>query len=400
MKIELVDDLAIWNSGYEDGGLIVGSLKIDKYILIPKDFSASIRFVVEGLREGQSSDLIQSRLRTEQSTELDVDRFIDLLFYKGLCRRDGREFDGESKDPLSKNRDDLSALSKVIRIFNVRRNILRPEWLRGYPSFFFGFVAIIFIFAVLSAVLKYSANIAVAIADIDSFLRQPAMAVPGVVILSMVATFISFAIHEFGHVMMARAYGLYLRSIKLRLFMGFQFYISVQIPGLCTLHPRERASVALAGPLTNLLLACLAFICYFFPFYIPNAVRCLVAFVAAGNLSFFLGNCNPLLPTDGYHFISTVLFRHPDIKAAVIQRIQTKTLNRASVFEKVYLFVYILSLLFLLCASNLLVIAIISKIPLKLSLQWAKIALTVLAMVVISVFQIRALIRFLRGSSR
>jgi Zn-dependent protease len=119
-------------------------------------------------------------------------------------------------------------------------------------------------------------------------------------------TLISLFIHEAGHAVAACAEGLTPGHVRLLGFLGVIPYIMLRIPGLYTIRPAGRLRVWIAGPFASLSLASF---CYLASGYeaLPLIARIWLDQMTLANVMVAVWNCCPLLPTDGYFIVSTLL---------------------------------------------------------------------------------------------
>ncbi|NHC47352.1 site-2 protease family protein [Motilibacter aurantiacus] len=112
----------------------------------------------------------------------------------------------------------------------------------------------------------------------------------------------SVLLHELGHVLVARAFGLPVRRVELSLFGGGS-HLGVALP-----DPRREAAVAAAGPALSLLLAGIGLVA---GRAAPDGtvLRVLVQHVAAANLLIALVNLLPGLPLDGGRVLTAAVWR-------------------------------------------------------------------------------------------
>jgi Zn-dependent protease/CBS domain-containing protein len=118
---------------------------------------------------------------------------------------------------------------------------------------------------------------------------------------SVLLLFASVLVHEFGHALTARRFGVRTRVITLFLFGGVA-QIADEPP-----TPRAEFLVAVAGPLTSLALAALAFVVS--PALGTSALGHIVRYLSLANLILGLFNLIPGFPLDGGRVLRAVLWR-------------------------------------------------------------------------------------------
>jgi hypothetical protein len=119
-------------------------------------------------------------------------------------------------------------------------------------------------------------------------------------------TVISLFIHEAGHAVAACAEGVTPSRVRLLGFLGVIPYVMISIPGLYTIRPAARLRVWIAGPLASLGLTSF---CYLASGWqtLPLIPRIWLEHMTLANLMVAAWNCCPLLPTDGYFIVATLL---------------------------------------------------------------------------------------------
>ncbi|MEM8873145.1 MAG: site-2 protease family protein [Planctomycetota bacterium] len=134
--------------------------------------------------------------------------------------------------------------------------------------------------------------------------------------------FLSVLIHEFGHVLTARAYGVRTRHVTLWLLGGVAALERM---------PRQRgaeAVIAIVGPLTSFAVAAVfAVLVWVTPVTALPAAYAVFTLLAFVNLVLAIFNCIPALPLDGGRVLRSLLaLAVPHMKATRITAIVSKTL--------------------------------------------------------------------------
>jgi hypothetical protein len=165
-----------------------------------------------------------------------------------------------------------------------------------------------------------------------------------------------------GHVVVGRANGLKLASMRIRLYYHFILAVAVQIPGVFFLPKRKRIALSLAGPIMNLFLANTAFILSSVvgANTIPGVS---LQFLAASNYMVVLGNLLPFLPTDGYQCLSLLLFKNIDIRLSLTTKLRNGAkLRTFDCFHLGYLVLYIVSNILILVVLNIFLVRFFSAL--------------------------------------
>jgi putative peptide zinc metalloprotease protein len=132
----------------------------------------------------------------------------------------------------------------------------------------------------------------------------------GLAVAVLSGTVISVLIHEAGHAVAACGEGLTARRVRLMGYLGVIPYTLLSIPGLYTIRPKGRLRVWFAGPLASLSLASISYLATGLE-SLPVAARVWFDHMSLANTMVAVWNCCPLLPTDGYFIVSTLL-RQPN----------------------------------------------------------------------------------------
>ena len=120
-------------------------------------------------------------------------------------------------------------------------------------------------------------------------------------IASVLLLFASVLVHEFGHALTARRFGIRTRVIVLFLFGGVA-QIADEPP-----TPRAEFLVAVAGPLTSLAVAAACFVLS--PVFGSSALGHIVQYLALANLLLGIFNLLPGFPLDGGRVLRAALWR-------------------------------------------------------------------------------------------
>lgn len=160
-------------------------------------------------------------------------------------------------------------------------------------------------------------------------------------LLACISIFLCLLAHEFGHVLMAKYYG-----IKTDKVIVFGLGAAALLETNLAFFGKKEAAVALAGPMVNVVLALLLLpLFYFFP-TIAYFETVLIA-----NVAFAIFNLLPLFPMDGGRIIRGLLSHNGNIeKTTKYCAISTTLLVVALIPISIFHFnlMHILILLFLL----------------------------------------------------
>jgi Zn-dependent protease len=132
-------------------------------------------------------------------------------------------------------------------------------------------------------------------------------------LIAVVGLFTSVILHELGHSLTARMYGVKVRRITLWFLGGVAEFEEM---------PRQRgaeAVVAIAGPIVSFVLAavCWGLVAFIPPVY--GAARLITWYVGALNLMLGLFNLLPALPLDGGRILRSLLaLRMPHVRATIV----------------------------------------------------------------------------------
>lgn len=113
-------------------------------------------------------------------------------------------------------------------------------------------------------------------------------------------------IHETGHALMLKHYGLRVPTMGVAFLVMWPVMYTDASEGWRLQSRRQRAFIAAAGVMTEMMLACYAMVAWFF---LPDGVLRSVAFAVATTtwvLSVAV-NLNPLMRFDGYYFLSDIV---------------------------------------------------------------------------------------------
>lgn len=113
---------------------------------------------------------------------------------------------------------------------------------------------------------------------------------------------ISLLLHEFGHVYVARRFGIPTTKVVVMIF-GMVAFMSIE-----PLSLPKRAVVAIAGPLVNVLIGCVLFVAMLAIPMSANAIST-IGLLIGTNFLFATFNMLPIQPLDGSHVLRWMLHR-------------------------------------------------------------------------------------------
>ena len=128
-----------------------------------------------------------------------------------------------------------------------------------------------------------------------------------------------------------------------------------------------------------------------------SIVKLLIGTAAVINISFFIGNLYPFMPTDGYHFMTAVIFHHADIKSALVQRIRSKTLKKAPVKEKIYLTIYFISMIFIVYISNVAILSLTNVLNKRIPIYLFHLPIKIIGITLINYLVFKRMYNFFKG---
>lgn len=126
----------------------------------------------------------------------------------------------------------------------------------------------------------------------------------GVMLVLLACLFACVLLHEYGHAMAARYFGIKTQDIIITPIGGL-----ARLFGMSRNHPWQEFVIALAGPVVNLVL-CLMFLVYLLVTsqgLIPDNIDAFPQILFWANLALFLFNLVPAFPMDGGRILRSLL---------------------------------------------------------------------------------------------
>ncbi|MCX7656239.1 MAG: M50 family metallopeptidase [Treponemataceae bacterium] len=382
--VKVVNDAMYFPRSYlnDENHILWGSLQIDKYIKIPLHLKEITDVLMKNKDKGVNYDELLSILN-HAFLEDDIKKFLSLLeakrlifFEESLIICSSNDF---KKDEFYENSHVLVNISLKKAFFNssfAKRlsNILTCSFfILLFLSFCLFFYNLIFDNL---AIYKHMFS-SVKIDKLQYWMNLLFVAI------------ISFLFHELGHIIIANKYGIHATAIQYRMYMIFQNYISVRLPGLHTLPLREKISVTIAGPFANLFVSLCSFL---FLHFMRDYVLLNVFFV---NMAMFISNLNPCYDTDGFHFISNILFKSNDIKSDSLNKLKSK--KQLSMYNIIFISLYFLVKLFMLLVGILIVYKILDFFLINfLSSEIMKKIVILFFEIVYVILQIRSIYKYFK----
>ena len=263
------------------GMFIVGNAQLDRYIRVP---AASVQPVWRAIQysDGNRSCSEIVSLILAAGWKLDVAELYRKLTEAGLVA--GSEY--------------VSDLSRIsVKWGEARISGLFPVWpWWGLVSHLF--TAAMFLSVVAAAVVWFVCPVTTPRSLNFSGLE--------LVVAMFAGAGLSIVIHETAHALAACAEGLTPARVRFLGYLGVIPYILLSIPGLYTIRPAGRLRVWFAGPLASLSLASCCYLASGLEI-VPMAARIWLDRMSLANTLLAVWNCCPLLPTDGYFIVSTLL---------------------------------------------------------------------------------------------
>lgn len=277
----LLDDVSVWlfypRAAGRDEIYIVGSITADRYLTVPGSMLPAVRAFIDQLDGRRSLDEARERMR-ERGIEMDVEALHRKFVRAGLVLT-------RSNRPMG----DIQAASTELVRLPVDR-LLRA--LSGFSRFGW---PVTFLAAALIVT-------ALTLAVFDPAFRRLTAKPAGLAEAVLIGT-ASVVFHELSHCYAASCRGIASGTVKAQLYLGVIPIVGLKLAGLYTLTPRDRLAVWGAGIVFNLTAAAAAMLAL--GTVAPHSP--VLQTTAAFNWLLVVFNLMPLLPTDGYFLLSTLM---------------------------------------------------------------------------------------------
>lgn len=333
---ELAEDLSVVENPNNPEEIIIYSLAEDKYIFITSEYRRPIEYVLSALKRYDGFAEIERQLRG-QGWSLDVKDFVLLLYGKRMMKIDNALIDNKTQSALRyKTNDETYAFSKKLISWDVKKNVISVKLAKKMLTFSY-FIFPLAAVALIASICLFPSKLFLLYKNYQRLkgfnsLSSSTLIIFVVILFSMIS-------HEFGHIIVARRYGLLLKSVQWRIYRKIQSMFIVQIPGIPVLGRKSQAIISLAGPFANLLVGMVS--CALFLLSpVKGQLPIILSSMGICNILIAISNLNPLLPSDGYKYLSITFFQNSDIKSKVIAKIRASGIMSLGARELVYLVAY------------------------------------------------------------
>ena len=287
---KLLDDVGVWlfypRGSRSEDVYTVGSITADRYLTVPGSKLQAVRAFMQQLNGRRTLEQIHEDMIREHGLEIDVITLHRKFRRAGLLAGPGGNQGGDIQE--------MSAtflrlpIDRLLGWFQLLSPLARP---------------IAYLGAALIAVA-----LVLLLAD-PSFLRlmaKPAAAdlsILGSAGLAILIAVLSMLLHELCHCYAASHWGILSGTVRIQLYLGAIPIVGLKLAGLYTLPPRGRLAVWSAGIFANLSITAAALLAL--RTVAPGSAPLELA--AAINWLLAVFNLMPLLPTDGYFMLCTLV---------------------------------------------------------------------------------------------
>ncbi len=286
---KLLDDVGVWllhaRSSRSEEIYTVGSITADRYLAVPGSKLPAVRVFMQQLNGQQTLEQIQEVMIREHGVQLDVTALHRKFRRAGLLAEGGGR--GGDIEEMSATFLRLP-IDRLLRWFQLLSPLASPI---AYFAATLMAVALVWLLADSSFLHPMTRPAAAYTSQLGS---------AGLAILVAV---LSTALHELSHCFAASQWGILTGMVRVQLYLGTIPIVGLKLAGLYTLPPRGRLSVWGAGVFANLSIAAAALLAM--RTVAPGSA--LLELTAAINWLLAVFNLVPLLPTDGYFMLCTLV---------------------------------------------------------------------------------------------
>ena len=268
-----------------DGNLYcIGTIESDHYISVP-EYNAPIIFHALSLMDGYRSIAeLQACMDRDFEKHVDVATLVDICCREGLLT--GCMSINESMGEFHTMLTELASfsLTGTQQVFEVVSNVL--------PFLVLGMLCI-------DATAVYFVSTGHIEIPWSEYMANP-LIFPVIWVIQI----LSILFHEFSHAVVAKRYGLRPKVVTLCVFYYFGLAMYVSIPGIYFKAPRARLAIWCAGIFSNAFLSAV----FVFIQYTCGGIWYLISTIGIIiNLGIIISNILPILYSDGYYVLSTLL---------------------------------------------------------------------------------------------
>ena len=316
-KPTIVKDLDVWElfKIKKESIYCIGSKSLDRYIEVKnnKDFIYNFCKILNGKYTIQQ--LIE--VYKKKNNSFDVEKMIDILIRSGLIVNVENKYVEKSEmDKLSCTFFEVN-LEKKSNFFKKACKIIFP--------YVFCLTIIMNIIAIFYCIINYKIFFNLNIYEMRNSYDFS-------IIIIAIALSICLMLHETSHGIVAYKYGLKPQKAVFSLYLMVSLMAYLKIPGIYTLKPKKRILVWSAGMYTNLCLASIFMLLYFFTNFNGNEIFYTIGFT---NLICITMSLSPFMPTDGY-FIMTTILKSPNMRKDITSG-KLKIIDKNNLIKSIYL---------------------------------------------------------------
>jgi Zn-dependent protease len=290
MQAKLLDDVSVWllypQGARSEAVYTVGSITADRYLAVPGSKLPAVQAFMRQLNGRQTLEEIQAAMLRENGFQLDVAALHRKFSRAGLLAQAGG---GQAGDIQEMSTTFLRLpIDRLLGWFQ----LLSPAMM---PLVLLGAALILGAIGLLLTEPSFLSLMATPTAKDMSRMGTAAM----VVLIGL----LSIVLHELSHCFVASRWGILTGTLRIQLYLGTIPIVGLKLAGLYTLPPRGRLAVWSAGVLTNLSITAAALLAI--RTVAPGSAA--LGLTAAINWLLAVFNLMPLLPTDGYFMLCTLV---------------------------------------------------------------------------------------------